>query len=139
MTEKKDYIIHVQGTLVEVSEEVYFAYFRMDRQARGVDEKERYNNTVHYDALDTDEMLGRESLADTGAVPVEDIVITHMMTEKLHNCLALLSEPERMYICQRYWEGLSQTELAESYGVSQQTLSYREQRILTKLKKLLEK
>lgn len=47
MAEKKEYIIRIQGDLVEVTEEVYLAYFRMGRQARGVDEKDRYNNTVN--------------------------------------------------------------------------------------------
>ena len=139
MAEEKEHIINIRGTSVEVSEEVYLTYFRMDRQARGVDEKDIYNNTASYDALDTNETTGRESIADAGAIPVEDIAIAHIMEEKLHSCLALLSKPERVYIYQRNWEGLSQTELADSYGVSQQALSYREQRILAKLKKLLEK
>ena len=95
MAGKKEHIINVHGDLVEVSEEVYLTYFRMDRQARGVDEKDYYNNTVKYDALDTDETLGRESIADTEAVPVEDIVIAHIMEEKLHSCLAALSKSER--------------------------------------------
>ena len=42
MAEKKEHIINVHGDLVEVSEEVYLTYFRMDRQARGVDEKDYY-------------------------------------------------------------------------------------------------
>ena len=138
MAEKKEHIINVHGDLVEVSEEVYLTYFRMDRQARGVDEKDYYNNTVKYDALDTDETLGRESIADTESVPVEDIVIAHIMEEKLHSCLAALSKSDQVYIHQRYWEGLTQSELAESYDVSQQALSYREKHILAKLKKLLE-
>lgn len=87
MAEKSKYIIMVNGTLVEVTEEVYLAYFRMERQARGVDEKDRYNNTVKYNALDTDEMLGVEMLEDTSAVSVEDTVISNMMAEKLHQVL----------------------------------------------------
>ena len=138
MAEKKEHIINVHGDLVEVSEEVYLTYFRMDRQARGVDEKDYYNNTFKYDALDTDEMLGRESFADTEATPVEDIAIAHIMEEKLHNCLAVLSKAEQVHIYRRYWEGLTQSELAESYDVSQQALSYHEKCILAKLKKLLE-
>ena len=58
---------------------------RTHTKERGVDEKDYYNNTVKYDALDTDETLGRESIADTEAVPVEDIVIAHIMEEKLHH------------------------------------------------------
>ena len=139
MAEKEEHIVKVQGTSVEVSEEVYLTYFRMDRQARGVDEKDIYNNLARYDALDTDETTGRESIADVDALSVEDIAIAHIMEEKLHSCLAVLSKPEQVYIYQRYWKGLSQTELAKRYDVSQQALSYREKCILVKLKKLLEK
>ena len=139
MAEKKKYIIKIEGTLVEVTEEVYLAYFRMDRQARGVDEKDRYNNTARYNALDTDETLGAELLEDTDAVPVEDAVIARMMAEKLHNCLASLTDAERKMIFLRYWEELPQAELAEMYGTSQQVISYRERQIRAKLKKLLEK
>ena len=111
----------------------------MDRQARGVDEKDRYNKTARYNALDSDETLGVELLADEDAVPVEDAVITRMMAEKLHDCLTALTEAERKLIFQRYWEGRSQRELAERYGTSQQVISYREKQIRVKLKKLLEK
>ena len=139
MAEKSKYIIMVNGTLVEVTEEVYLAYFRMERQARGVDEKDRYNNTVKYNALDTDEMLGVEMLEDTSAVSVEDTVISHMMAEKLHDCLIALPKAERKFIFQRYWQRRSQAELAEKYDTSQQVISYREKQIRAKLKKLLEK
>lgn len=39
MAEKEVYIIKVEGELVEVSPEVYYAYFRMERQERGQEEK----------------------------------------------------------------------------------------------------
>ena len=139
MAEKSKYIIMVNGTLVEVTEEVYLAYFRMERQARGVDQKDRYNNTVKYNALDTDEMLGVEMLEDTSAVSVEDTVISNMMAEKLHDCLIALPKAERKFIFQRYWQRQSQAELAEKYDTSQQVISYREKQIRAKLKKLLEK
>lgn len=139
MAEKKEYIIRIQGDLVEVTEEVYPAYFRMERQARGVDEKDRYNNTVKYNALDNDEMLGVESFEDADAVSVEDAVIDRMMAEKLHDCLNTLTEAEQELIFRRYLEGRSQDELAANYGTSQQVISYREKQIRAKLKKLLEK
>lgn len=139
MAEKKEYIIKIQGDLVEVTEEVYLAYFRMERQARGVDEKDRYNNTVRYNALDNDEMLGVESFEDADAVSVEDTVIDRVMAEKLHDCLNTLTEAEQELIFRRYWEGRSQDELAANYGTSQQVISYREKQIRAKLKKLLEK
>ena len=35
MAEKENYVIRVEGNVVEVSPEVYYAYFHMERQERG--------------------------------------------------------------------------------------------------------
>ena len=137
MAEKEKYIIKVQDTLVEVTEDVYLAYYRMERQAKGLEEKDRYHNTIPYDALDTDEMLGIESIADKEVTSIEDEAITRMMGDRLHSSLASLPESAQTLIYQRYWEGLSQSELAKEYGISQQALSRREQRILSKLRNIL--
>ena len=55
MAEKDKYIIKVEGKLVEVTPEVYYAYFRMERQERGQEEKKAYNKVMSYDALDDEE------------------------------------------------------------------------------------
>lgn len=34
MADKEKYLIKIQGKLIEVSEDVYYAYFRMERQER---------------------------------------------------------------------------------------------------------
>lgn len=62
MAEKEVYIIKVEGELVEVSPEVYYAYFRMERQERGQEEKKQRNSVVSYDALDSDETVGFETI-----------------------------------------------------------------------------
>ena len=43
MAEKDKYIIKVEGKLVEVTPEVYYAYFRMERQERSQEEKKQRN------------------------------------------------------------------------------------------------
>ncbi len=40
---------------MEVTPEVYYAYFRMERQARSQEEKKAYNKVMSYDALDDEE------------------------------------------------------------------------------------
>ena len=62
MAEKEVYIIKVEGNVVEVSPEVYYAYFRMERQERGQEEKKQRNAVVSYDALDSDETVGLETI-----------------------------------------------------------------------------
>lgn len=41
MADKEKYVIKIQGQLVEVSPEVYYAYFHMERQERWQEEKQR--------------------------------------------------------------------------------------------------
>ena len=55
MADKEKYMIKVEGKLVEVTPEVYYAYFRMERQERGQEEKKAYNKVMSYDALDDEE------------------------------------------------------------------------------------
>lgn len=52
MADKEKYMIKVEGKLVEVTPEVYYTYFRMERQERGQEEKKAYNQVMSYDALD---------------------------------------------------------------------------------------
>ena len=60
MAEKDKYIIKVEGKLVEVTPEVYYAYFRMERQERGQEEKKQQHDVFSYDALDNCETVGRK-------------------------------------------------------------------------------
>jgi len=64
MAEKEKYMINIEGKLIEVSPDVYYAYFRMERQERGQEEKKLRNSVVSYDALDTEETMGEETMAD---------------------------------------------------------------------------
>ena len=139
MAEEKKYYIKVHNELVEVGKEVYLTYYRMARKARWGDEKNQHNGTVLYSELGTSNLLAIEMFQDLHADSVEDIVIGHMMSEKLRRCLKLLSADEYKLIRRRYWDQISQSELASELQVSQQVISYREKQILGKLKKLLEK
>lgn len=103
------------------------------------EERDQRNGVVLYSDYDTDELLAVEMFADKNVLPVEDQAIKQLMSERLHDCLSLLSADEQNIIFRRYWDGKSQGELARELGTSQQVISYREKRILSKLKKLLEK
>ena len=72
MAEKDKYIIKVEGKLVEVTPEVYYAYFRMERQERGQEEKKQQHDVISYDALDNCETVGMEAMPDVSIPSVED-------------------------------------------------------------------
>lgn len=138
MAEQKKYYIHVPGTLVEVSEGIYFAYYQEKRRGRTLREKDERNGAVSYDGLDTPELTGQEMIPDRNAVSVEDAAIANILRDRLHRCLAALDEPDQELIQALYFEGLSERKYAKRVGIPQRTINDRRRRVLRKLKELLE-
>ena len=59
MAEHKQYYIHIPGSLVEVSESVYFAYYQEKRRNRTLEEKDERNGTVSMTAWTRQSCLAR--------------------------------------------------------------------------------
>lgn len=86
-----------------------------------------------------DRMLGEDQqFAHSGMTP-EETLVHSVELECLRNALELLPDDERRLIRLRYWCALTQEETALKLGMTQQAVSYRERRILQKLKKIMEK
>lgn len=127
----------LHGMLMEVTKDFYDDFYRDKRRQEYITARSIANGDVSYDALDTDEFNGEDTLVD----PDENIaeqVAQKMMIEKLRRVLPLLSEDEQLLIQRHYFDGISETELAAIYGITQQGISKRIGRIREKLKKLLE-
>ena len=135
MAEEKKYYIYVSNTLVEVSEEVYLAYYQEDRRRRTADEKEQRNGTVSYDDLDTVELSGSERFADRTAVSVEDAAIDRIMADKLHRCIDRLPREDRALIRALFFDGLSERKYAALIDKPQRTVHDHKVAALRKLKK----
>ena len=136
---KKTYYIRAMGKAVEVQKELYLAYYRMRRQEQGLVEKDEYNGTLHYNDLDTDEILGVESFPSNEDETVEDVAIRHILTQELHKAIDSLSDADRELIYALYFEGLSQREISKRTGIPQKTIDNRKTRILKLLRKYLKK
>lgn len=136
MTEKKEYKIRINGTQVTVSREVYTAYYRIERHAAALKEKDARHRTMSYHALDTDDRLGEDLLRDPEA-SVEEQAIANLLREKLRRSIALLSKPEQELIRALYFEELTERQCAEKLGLSQKGINKRKKRILAELKKNL--
>lgn len=134
MAEKDKYIIKVEGKLVEVTPEVYYAYFRMERQERWQEEKQQGHAVVSYDALDDGETVGVEVVPDLTTPSMEEAVMTREIHEKLHRAVDALPKAERELIQAIYFDGFTEKEYAVSSGLSQQGVSYRLRKVLSKLR-----
>lgn len=139
--EKEEYrskrFLPLYGMLMEVTEEDYRSYYKDERRQRYIEERAREFGLFSYDALTTEEFNGEDILVDS--MDAEEEVEVRLMLEKLRGALLSLSEDERSFIRQHFFEGKSQTELSLLYGVNQSSISRKLARILSKLKKLLEK
>ena len=91
MADKEKYLIKIQGKLIEVSEDVYYAYFHMERQERTQEEKKQRNEVMSYDALDNGDTVGMESIADISTPSMEDLAIAQELHERLHHAVEALS------------------------------------------------
>lgn len=99
MAEERKYRIRVDGILVDVSKEVYRAYYSIERHTRTLDEKDIRNGKVLYSDLDTDELLGEDMIPDMTSERVEDSAIYSILREKLHQYLGMLP-PQDMELIQ---------------------------------------
>lgn len=134
MAEKENYVIRVEGNVVEVSPEVYYAYFHMERQERGQEEKKQRNSVVSYDALDSDETVGLETMPDLISPRLDDLMILRELRHKLRCAIEVLPAGERELIQAIYFEGLSERDYARRKGISQTGVNKRRKKILSKMK-----
>lgn len=135
---QKNFVIAVTGKLVPVSQEVYQAYYRVERHLRTLEEKDLRNGRVLYSNLDTDELLGEEMLFDPTAPSVESIAITRILRDKLQTALHQLPKEEYELIQALYFEGKSERKFSQQTGTAPMTIHNRKVRVLKKLKKILE-
>lgn len=137
MADKEKYMIKIQGDLIEVSEDVYYAYFRMERQERWQEQKKQEHDVVSYDALDNGETVGAENMADRVAPSMEELAMTRELHDRLNHAVEALPKADRELIRAIYYDGQTEKEYAETVGMSQTGISYRRRKILSKLKMFL--
>ena len=137
MADKEKYYIPIEGKLIEVEENVYVAYYKMGRRERYLEEREYANGVFSYDALDGNGIVGREIFQGQTAESIEDVALAKELVSQLHRCIDMLPKAERELIQAIYFDGLSDAEYSNRIGRTQQAVSYRHRKILSKLKMLM--
>lgn len=126
----RQYVIHVDGQDIEVTEQVYRAYKRSlwnERSRR----RYRMNHEVSMDAM---REVGTELKSDDALI--EDIVADKIMLEALFAALQSLAEQERTLIHALFFEEKTMREVAGMLGISHVSVHKQKQRILDKLRKI---
>lgn len=135
MAGRERYYIPVNGTLVEVEEAVYRAYYKMERRERYLEERDKENGVLSYNALDGGGTVGEEILEDTSD-SMENLVLAKELSEHLHRCIDMLPKAERELIEALYFDGLTEKAYASRVQMSQSAVSRKQKKILSKMKML---
>ena len=114
---------------IEVSEEVYTYYNRSQWNMDDNDDS-FYKHEIQFSALiggnDGTFENFREFRIENS---VEKEVISKLFTEKLYECLNLLSASDRQLIEMLFFEGKTERECAAYYGISQKNINKKKRRI----------
>lgn len=139
MDKKKKFCIRIGDTIQEVTEEVYREYFKMERRERYLEERDLVNGKVLYSDLDNvhQDVLGEDILVDSIVEDICELVTTKIMVERLRECLVLLPDEELDLLIQLFFNEKSERELSAERGIPRKTISYRKDKILSKLKNYL--
>ena len=133
--DKKYYWI-IDGKYYEVSKETYQKYKKEHDHSKMLQE---YENEVHIfslDAMAAEDITGYGVITDTN-VNVEGEAIHNIMLSNLRKARETLSSDEQLLLTLLYDEGQTMGEIGKAFGVSQQAVSKKHSKIITKLKKIL--
>ena len=133
----KKRFLPLYGMLMEVSEKDYIDFYQARRRQKYLMEQSANNQDISMDMLSTNDFQDRALRMDHGE-DIAELVAEKLLLDKLCSALPLLEEEERVLIEQHFFQEIPQTELGKKYGVNQSNISRRINKILLKIKKLME-
>lgn len=138
MSHKKNYFIYINNnTKVNVSEEVYKAYWKSVEHERYLERKYKQTCVSLDSILNNLQWNAIEFILVTEKNPTYESTIKSIEIQNLYQAINALPHHERMLIKALYFDGLSQTEYAISTGKTQQSISRHHRKIIKKLKTIL--
>lgn len=133
---KKEYYLYVKGKAVPVSEEIYKAYWKIIEHEKYLQRKDWKHNVISFSALDQDGHF-IDNIIDE-KIDLEKIVEVKMQIEELHKALNTLTKEERELMEAIFYKEESLRSIGKKEKVTHQAISGRRDRILEKLRKILE-
>lgn len=131
------YFINLNGQKIEVSQEVYYAWYGGERQERYQEEKDSDFDVKPFSALGTEDTDILEILASTDDVQGE--TESRMIREELTTALEQLPPEDRQLIYDLFYQEKTLTSIAKEKGVSVEAVWLRKKGILKKLRNYFEK
>ena len=113
------------GTVVEVTREVYLQWYQSRRRERYQNEKKQKYSVTSLEALSEKGMI-LDGMADS----LEDTVIRKICVEKLQSVMEELAEEDAYLLYLLFFEEVTVKEAAQLCGCSRKTIANRRNRIL---------
>ena len=134
--ERDSYVLRMgDGTLVEVSREVYLEWYQSRRRERYQKEKDRKRGVYSLDELEEKgNSQGMPFLVRDG---VEETALRNICRDNVQKALGKLPDADAGLMELLYFNGVTVTDAAEIYGCSRKTIQNRRKRILGELCQLL--
>ena len=132
----KEYYLYVKGKAVPVSEEVYKAYWKITEHEKYLQRKDWKHNVISFSALDHDGHFVDNIIDEK--IDLEKIVEVEMQIEEIHRALNTLTKEEQELMEAIFYKQESLRSIGRREKVTHQAIGGRRDRILEKLRKILE-
>ena len=131
--ERKCYVLRAgDGTVVEVTREVYLEWYQSRRRERYQNEKKQKYGVSSLEAL-SEKGLPPDGRSDSP----EEMVIRKLCVEKLRSVMKELAEADAYLLYLLFFEEVTVKEAAQLCGCSRKTITNRRKRILRELNEKL--
>ena len=132
--ERKSYVLRVEnGTLVEVTREVYLEWYQSRRRERYQNEKMQKHGVCSLESLEENGCFSVQS-----NISPEEEVFKKIYIDKLREAMENLPEEDAYLIYLLFFEEVTVKEAAQLCGCSRKTIQNRRKRILETLHQMLQ-
>ena len=125
---KTVYCLRLNGKWVQVTKEVYSIYKSSYQKMYREYQRDK-------DAVELTEYVENKYVKEANSL---NSIVLNEMKDRLEKAIQLLSDDEIRIIQAYFYDDQSERQIAEKFGISKTALHYRKQKILNKLKKILD-
>lgn len=135
--ERGKYVIRLgNGTLVEVSREIYLEWYRSERRERYQKERDRKHRLCSIEKLHENGYFPEQSICASDTT--QETVLRNECQSRLQNALKNLPEQDTRLLKLLYFDEITVKKAADIFNCSRKTIQSRRQRILEKIRKMME-
>lgn len=136
--ERDKYIIRMgDGTLVEISREVYLEWYGSKRRERYQKERDRKHGVCSIEALEEKGCFHEMAMTNMWNM-TEETALYHIYRDKLWEAIGRLAKQDAQLIRLLYFDECSVKKAAEIFGCSRKSIRSRRGRILEELYRMVE-